>query len=123
MLLPYFLPKGHTAPPPPAPHVSPPADIMNPIRNKPSPDDSVAVAGAPAKQRKLTYPDLKGYKEFVSAFLDSPVDYADRMPTAPVVDASQWIEANFKEVGWGGGLLWVGSWVSATCAHGGWGWG
>lgn len=102
---------------PPSPRPCARADYMNPIRNKPSPDDSVSVAGAPAKQRKLTYPDLQGYKEFVSAFVNSPVDYADSMPTSPVVDASQWIEANFKEVGgdsgggvcfWGVGWLQVG---------------
>lgn len=72
--------------------------IMDPIRNKPQLDDSISVSGGPPKQRKLTYQDLQGYRQWVEAFKDSPEDYADHIPNTPVVDASQWIEANFKDV-------------------------
>jgi hypothetical protein len=72
--------------------------MMDPLRNRPSPLDEYDVSGAPPKQRKLTYGDVQGFRQVMEAIVTSNETYQMHSPDTPVVDASQWLEAHFKEV-------------------------
>ncbi|KAF6262382.1 hypothetical protein COO60DRAFT_651604 [Scenedesmus sp. NREL 46B-D3] len=59
------------------------------------------LAHAPARQKRLTYKDVQGYQELLTSLVSLPESHAQDMPKAPMLDAGQWVDAHFKQEGYG----------------------